>query len=197
MTSYSPFSALLPDAINRLLSQESWARAKLAVHSGKVACLDAGLTTFRWQVGSDGLLEPAAAGQNPDVSIRIKPADLPLALQNRERLFSYVEVAGDADFANTISQVSQSLRWEVEEDLGKLVGDIPAARLVAGARTMLQAARSTGQKLAENTAEYFLEENPMLMRQLAVSDFGSDVIKLRDDVERLAKRIERLMGGVK
>lgn len=197
MTSYSPLSALLLAAINHLLTQESWARDKLVVHSGKVACLDAGLATLTWKVGPDGLLEPAAAGQRPDVTIHIQLSDLPLALQNRERLFSYVKVAGDADFANTISQLSQSLRWDVEEDLSKWVGDIAAIRLVAGARTVLQTAQSTGQKLAENAAEYFLEENPMLTRPLAVSEFGSDVTKLRDDVERLTKRIEKLIGSVK
>ena len=36
----------------------------------------------------------------------------------------------------------------------------------------------------------------LLVRPQAVADFSADVAELRDDVERLAKRIERLRGGL-
>ncbi|MDB5763778.1 MAG: hypothetical protein JWQ21_2773 [Herminiimonas sp.] len=187
--------SFIPAAINHLLDQEPWARNKLAAHAGKIACIDTGLIAVRLKVASGGLLQAAAEDEAVNVTVRVKLSDLPLIAQNRERAFSYVKIEGDADFANTISQVSQSLRWEVEEDLSKWVGDIAAARLVAGARAAAETAGSTQRKVAENFAEYFLEENPMLMRPQAVADFTGDVTRLRDDVERLAKRIERLKGG--
>lgn len=179
----------IPAVINHLLAQEPWARDKLAAHAGKVACMDTGLVAVTLKVAPDGMLQSAVVDEQPNVTIRVKLADVPLMMQNRERAFSYVTVEGDADFANTISQLSQSLQWEAEEDLSKLVGDIAATRIVAGAKAALNNAKSTQQKLAENVAEYFLEENPMLTRPQAVTDFSSDVMKLRDDVERLAKRI--------
>lgn len=182
----------IPAVINHLLAQEPWARDKLAAHAGKVACMDGGLFAVRLKVAPDGLLQAAADGEQPNVTIRVKLADLPLMMQNRERAFSYVTVEGDADFANTISQLSQTLQWEAEEDLSKVVGDIAATRIVAGAKAALDNAKSTQQKLAENVAEYFLEENPMLMRPRAVADFSSEVTRLRDDVERLAKRIGKI-----
>lgn len=178
--------------INHLLAQEPWARDKLVAHAGKIACLDLGLMVVLVQVAPDGMLQSGAAGQPTNVRIGVKMADLPLIVQNRERAFSYVTVEGDADFANTISQLSQSLRWEAEHDLSRWVGDIAATRIVAGAKVALDSAKSTQQKLAENVAEYLLEENPMLMRAQAVADFCADVTKLRDDSERLAKRIEKL-----
>ena len=197
MTSYSPLSTLLPAAINHLLVREPWARDKLAAHAGKILCMDAGVVTIKLKVASDGLLEQAITDGDADVTIRIKLSDLPLLMQNRERAFSTVKVEGDAELANTISQLSQSLRWEAEEDLSRWVGDIAATRLVAGAKAALDAAQSTQRKLAENVAEYFLEENPMLVRPQAVADFTDEVTKLRDDVERMAKRIEKLKGGAK
>jgi ubiquinone biosynthesis protein UbiJ len=193
----TPFSSILPAAINHLLAHEPWARSRLVAHTGKVAYLYAGLSTLRLRVAPDGLVESADAGQVANVTIRVKPADLPLIMQNRERAFSYVTVEGDADFANTISQLSQSLRWEAEEDLSRWVGDIAATRIVAGARAVLDTVKSTQRKLAENVAEYFTEENPMLMRAPAVNDFAADVAKLRDDVERIAKRIEKLESNGK
>ena len=57
---------------------------------------------------------------------------------------------------------------------------------------MVSAAQKTHQNLQENLAEYFLEENPLLVRPSEVDLFAKQVIKTRDDVERFGKRIERL-----
>jgi ubiquinone biosynthesis accessory factor UbiJ len=193
MISLPMLPSLLPATINHLLAQEPWARDKLLSHAGKVACVDTGLFAIKLKVAPSGLLETGRLEEGAaNVTIRIKPSDLPAILQNRERAFSYVTIEGDADFANTVSQLSQSLRWEAEHDLSKLVGDIAAARLVAGTRTVLGAAKATQQKLAENVAEYFLEERPMLVRPQMVEDFAGEVSRMRDDLERLAKRIEKL-----
>ena len=175
----SPFPAI----INHLLVQEAWAGKKLALHAGKVARIDT------------GLVEDAPEA-TPNVTIRLKLSDLPLMAQNRERAFSYVQVEGDAEFANAVSQVSQGVRWEAEDDLARLVGDIAARRIVAGGRAVFDTAQATRRRIEENIAEYFLEEQPLLVRPQAVAEFSADVTELRDDVERLAKRIERLRGGL-
>lgn len=179
-------------AINHLLAQESWARNELIRHAGKIAHFDGGVAAVRLKVAADGMVQAASAGDAPNVTIRVKMSDLPLIAQNRVRAFSYVQIEGDADFANTISHLSQTLRWEAEDDIAKLIGDIPATRVVAGVKAAVEAVKSTQQKLAENVAEYFLDENPVLVRPQTVADFSDEVSKLRDDIERLAKRIEKL-----
>src|SRR3569832_2090649 len=186
-------SSLLPAALNHLLSQEPKAVAMLSAHAGKVACIDTGLMRVRVKVAGDGMLQAAEDKDEPIVTIRVKLADLPLIAQYRERAFSYVRIEGDADFANTVSQLSRTLRWDAEEDMSRMVGDIVAPRLVAGARSAGDAVLSTQRELAENGAEYFLEENPMLVRPQAGDNFAGDVARLRDDVERLSKRINKLM----
>ncbi len=179
--------------VNHLLAQEPWAAARLQKHAGKTACIDVEILQLRVKVGADGLLQAADQAVEADhVTLRIKPADLPLIAQNRERAVSYVKIAGDADFANTLSQLSQDLRWEAEEDLSKLFGDVAAVRMVATGKSLLENAKRAHQNLQENLAEYFLEENPMLVRPQAVRGLGEQVNKTRDDVERLMKRIERL-----
>lgn len=191
------FPSVFPAVINHLLAQEPWARGKLAIHAGKVACLDGGIAAIRLRVARDGMLESVAPDEPSSVTIRVKLADLPLILQNRERAFSYVTIDGDADFANTISQLSQTLRWEAEADLGRVVGDVAAVRMVGAARAAFAHLSSTPHKLLENAAEYFLEENPTLLRPQAVADFSGEVSRLRDDVERMVKRIEKLEGRSK
>lgn len=178
--------------INHLLAQEAWARAKLMPHAGKVARLDTGVIAVNWQITNDGLLKTADAQAMPQVTLRVKLADLPLIMQNRDRAVSYVRIEGDADFANAISQVSQSLKWEAEEDLSRFVGDIAARRIVSSARSIVETAKAQRQALEENVAEYFLEENPMLLRPATIADFGREVSKLRDDIERLEKRVRKL-----
>lgn len=186
---------LAPAAINHLLSAEPWASRKLAGHAGKTAIIDAGILAIRLKVSADGLVESAPRDAPADVKIHIKPADLPLLLQNRERAFSWVRIEGDADFANTISQVSQGVRWDAEADLSRIVGDVAAARISSSARSVAGAAQAAGRSFAANVAEYFLEEDPLLQRPQAVADFSAQVNQMRDDVERLAKRIERLAGS--
>ncbi|KQQ47575.1 sterol-binding protein [Duganella sp. Leaf126] len=190
----SSLSAALPAsaAINHLLAQEPWARSALQRHAGKVAAIDAGVAALRLRVTADGMLEAAPAEAVASVTIRIKPADLPLIVQDRARAFSYVRIEGDAEFANALSSLSQSLRWEAEVDLEKLVGPLAARRVVSGAHSAFEAVRNGHRKLAENVAEYLLDEKQLLVRPHAVEELSADVTRLRDDVERAAKRLAKL-----
>ena len=185
-------SATASATINHLLAGEDWARAALRRHHGTLACIDTGHLQVRLRVAADGLLEAGESDAVPSVTIHVKLADLPLIAQNRERAFSYVRIEGDAEFANTVSQLSKGLRWEPEHDLERLFGPIGAMRLAGGARSAVSNARATGRRLAENLAEFLVEEQPVLVRPNDVEEFGAGVVRLRDDVERTAKRIARL-----
>ncbi|MDB5747751.1 MAG: sterol-binding protein [Massilia sp.] len=191
----SPQRALTASAvatINHLLAGEDWARASLRRHAGKLACIDTGHLQLRLRVAADGLLEAGEPTALPTVTIHVKLADLPLIMQNRERAFSYVRIEGDAEFANTVSTLSRGLRWEPEHDLERVFGPIGATRLAGGARSAVTNLRDTGRRLAENLAEFLVEERPVLARPGQVEEFGADVVRLRDDVERAAKRVARL-----
>ncbi len=179
-------------AINHLLAQEPWARQELQRHAGNIACIDAGTVALRLRVTADGYLEAAPADQAARVTIRVKLSDLPLIAQNRERAFSYVQIEGDAEFANAISNLSKTLRWEAEHDLEKVIGPIAAVRAVSGARAAFEAIKSGHQKLAENVAEFLLDEQQVLVRPQTVDGYSADVTRLRDDVERFAKRLAKL-----
>lgn len=188
----TPLNSTFVLFVNHLLAQEVWAKSKLQLHTGKIACIDLQVMNLRLKIAADGMLEQTDADTMAHVTIRLKLSDLPLIAQNRERAFSYVKVEGDADFANTISHLSQHLRWEAEEDLSKLFGDVAAVHMVSTAKSLIQTAQQAHQTMQENLAEFFLEENPMLVRPVAVKAFGVEVNKCRDDVERLIKRIEKL-----
>lgn len=194
----SAFLAPVVAAINHLLAQEGWARDALAMHVGKEAVIDASTVSVRLRVAAGGMVQASSADTAANVTIRFKLTDLPLMAQHRERAFSFVQIEGDAEFANTISQLSKGLRWEAEHDLERFIGPMAANRVVGGARGAVEVARATQRKIAENVAEYFLDENPLLIRPAVVDEFGGEVNRLRDDVERTAKRIaklEKLLAG--
>jgi ubiquinone biosynthesis protein UbiJ len=201
MVMSSPSSFLSPQqgltapavaTINHLLAQEAWARDALMRHAGKTACIDTGRLALRMRIARDGMLETAGVDDAASVTIHVKLSDLPLILQNRDRAFSYVRIEGDAEFANTISQLSKGLRWDAEHDLERLFGPIGAVRLAGGARSAATGAATAGRRLAENVAEFLLEERRVLVRPATVDTFADDVGRLRDDVERTAKRIAKL-----
>lgn len=178
--------------INHLLAQDAKARTQISAHQGKVVCIDAGLIQIRLQANAAGFVDAADKALTPNVTIRVNPTDIPLILANRDRAVSYVKIEGDADFANTISRLSQTLRWDAEDDLSRVVGDIAATKIVSGAKSTVAFAKDNTKKLAENTAEYLLEEKQVLVKPGSISAFATDVARLRDDLERLSKRIEKL-----
>jgi ubiquinone biosynthesis protein UbiJ len=195
MISFNPSSfsaAPASAAINHLLAQEPWARQELLRHAGKIACIDAGSVALRLRVTADGYLQAAPTEEAARVTIRVKLSDLPLIAQNRERAFSYVQIEGDAEFANTISNLSKTLRWEAEHDLEKVIGPIAAVRAVSSAKAAFEAIKTGHQKLAENVAEFLLDEKQVLVRPQTVEAYSAEVTRLRDDVERAAKRLAKL-----
>jgi ubiquinone biosynthesis protein UbiJ len=52
-----------------------------------------------------------------------------------------VRIAGDVEFANEVNWLVEHVRWDLEEDLSRLVGDAPAHAMGNAARQMVQALR--------------------------------------------------------
>lgn len=179
-------------AINHLLAQEAWARDALARHAGKEARIDTGHLELRVLVARDGMLEPSNGDGEPAVTLRLKLADLPLIAQDRKRALSHVKIEGDAEFANTLSQLANGLRWDAEHDLERVIGPLGAHRLAEGGRRAALGALDAGRRIAENLAEFLVEERPVLVRPSLRDEFAANVVRLRDDVERAAKRIAKL-----
>lgn len=185
--------ALLPQAINHLLNQEAWAREKLLPHAGKTLKLVVSPFDLSLSVNEEGFAELAQTDAPHAVRIELPLSSLPqILVQGRPAAMRQMKLEGDADFAQTVSFLVENLRWEVEEDLSKVVGDTLAHRMTTDARSFVKQAKTAQEKFAANVAEYWLEENPQLVRPRSVESFAEQVRTLRDDVARLEKRVERL-----
>jgi ubiquinone biosynthesis protein UbiJ len=71
-------------------------------------------------------------------------------------------------------------------------GDVVAHRLAAGGRDLAAWQRDAVQRLAENLAEYWTEEWPLLVRPADAEKLYRDSRTLQDEVTRLESRIARL-----
>ena len=175
-------------ALNHMLAREPWARAALAPFAGRSARLQAAPFSVQLAIVADGGFS-ADAGP-PTVTIGVDAAALPRVLLEPKAALRNVRLDGDAEFAQALSNVLQKLRPEPEEELARFVGDAAAVRVVALLRAALAGAREAGGRLAVQAADYLVAENPMLVSRQEMEAFAADVARLRDDVERLAKRIE-------
>jgi ubiquinone biosynthesis protein UbiJ len=178
--------------INHLLARERWASDRLAPFVGRRVRLRlAPLPDLVLEIRAADRVQ-AGAGGNFDLSLAIPPAAVPRILAQDEAALREVGVEGDAALANAVLFLFRNLRWDVEEDLSRMVGDVAAHRITGAARGFAAWQREAGVRLGQNVAEYLKDEAALLVHPHELETFGRRVDALRDDVERLEKRVQRL-----
>lgn len=186
--------ALIP-ALNHILAGEGWARERLRGFSGQRLRISGGPLAIDLAIDSEGLFAPAdpAAGASPAVTIEL-PADAPFRFLSggREAVFSAARLTGTADFAETLAFVFRNLRWDVEDDLSKVVGDIAAHRLIGAGTALLGWQRRAAANIAANAAEYLSEESGIVVPAREIARFSDQVRAVRDELDRLERRLARL-----
>jgi ubiquinone biosynthesis accessory factor UbiJ len=181
--------------VNHLLVREPWALERLKPYAGKRVKLSCAPVSIALVVQPDGLFAAtteAEAGQF-DVTIAVPLDALPAFLQGGQAaVMKHVRIEGDAEFATALAKLAEHLRWDPEEDLARVIGDAPAHRLGMIARSMHEQAQRTGRNLLDTFTEYFLDEQPQLVRKSALDAFNAELSKTRDALARVEKRIERI-----
>lgn len=181
-------------AFNHLLDQAPWARERLMPFAGAVVCIEAPPLSLSFSLDHQGFaLEPDEASASPEATISFALADLPALIpQGLQAVARSARVAGNAELAEALAFVGRNLRWDIEEDLSRLFGDIAAHRMTGLAQSLQTAQRQGLVSLAGNISEYLVEEQPLLVSTRALKSFVDEVSALRDGVARLEKRLQRL-----
>jgi ubiquinone biosynthesis protein UbiJ len=177
--------------LNRLLAAEEWARARLAPFAGETVELRAPpLPALRLRILEGGSVEPGGAG--PDLTMSLKPELFIALARGEEHAMRAVEVQGDARLAAEVLVLARHLRWDAEEDLSRLVGDVAAHRVAEAGRAFAAWHLDAAQRLASAIADYASEEKRLLARRPDLEALAESVARLRDAIARLDKRVERL-----
>jgi len=185
-------SRLIAAPVNRLLRGESWALRRLQPFAGRTASFDAFPFRFSFSVTPEGEVRAAEPVVQADVSFRLTPLVGMRVLAGDEAARREVQVTGDTEFAQAIELVASNLRWDAEEDLARIFGDVAAHRIATTGRDLFAWQVRTIDRAARSLGEFLTEERPVIARRDDVARFVTEVDTLRDDVERLEQRIERL-----
>ena len=86
-----------------------------------------------------------------------------------------------------VADLSKQLRWDPEDSLARVVGDIPALRIAGGLRAAAGGARKASQRLAENVSEYLAEESGMLLGRPALEQWRLDLTELNARADAVAR----------
>lgn len=184
-------------ALNHLLRAEAWARDQLKPFAGQCVEFRATpLPDLRLKILESGLIEtspgPVAIPDIANLVVTIKPGALPAFALGGDALLREIGIEGNADLAATVQQLFRQLRWDMEEDLSKVFGDVFAHRMAEDGRRFAAWNKEAADRLARNFAEYWTEERPLLARPGEVHQFLADVARLRDELAQLDQRIEAL-----
>ena len=103
-----------------------------------------------------------------------------------------LELTGDAHLADEFQQLLEYAKPDIEEELSGVVGDAAAHRLGEIARGVSSWTRNASSTMGANIREYLQEEGRDAPSRYEVDRFAGNVNTLRDDVDRLEARIDRL-----
>lgn len=180
------------DALNHLLRQNPWAAEELRAHAGKTVQINLPPVAINLTLIDGGEFVPAPEHAAIDATIALTPLAALRFLASRKLDQTNLDLQGDAELAAAVGKVLRQLEWEFEEDLSRLIGDIPAHELVGLGKRVVGEGRRQFWSVAGMLAEYWQEEQPLIAKKRHLERFAHEVDRLRDDTERLEKRLEKL-----
>lgn len=188
--------AFVERTLNRLVSESTAAAELLERLQGESFAVHVeglGVTAVLHAEGERLRIDRDAAGAT--ATLRATPLDL-LQLMNAEGVGGVkrtrADLRGDLGVAERFSQLLKLARPDLEDELARFIGGVPAHALGEAARGAGAWLKRAATALRANTAEYLQEESRALPGALEAQAFYSDVERLRDDVERAAARLARL-----
>lgn len=128
--------------LNHVLMQEQEAMTRLARKKGSVIHLRWGAFALDLLITPAGLTDRAPAGRTPDLTLTVAlQAPWEVAQSVLEGKAPPVKIEGDVQLAAEVGWLADNLRWDIEEDLSRIMGDVPAHTMVGAGQRVLAALR--------------------------------------------------------
>lgn len=124
--------------LNHVLMQEPQAQARLARVKGSTVRVQWRTLSLQLQATPAGLLDRVAEGSRaPDLTLSVtetSPAALAQAALRGDK--PPINIEGDVQLAAEVGWLVDHVRWDLEEDLSRLIGDAPAHTLAEAGRRL-------------------------------------------------------------
>ena len=133
--------------LNHVLMQEREAMTRLAHQRGQTMLAQWRMFNFKLVATPAGLLDLAEPGAVPDLVMTVtENSPLALAQATLRGDKPAVHIEGNVQLAAEVNWLVEHVRWDLEEDLARVVGDVPA-------HTMSQIAQSFSAGLRQFLAK--------------------------------------------
>lgn len=180
-------------AVGHVLARERWARDRLAAHAGRaIEVTIAPFAPFAVVVTLLGELrarepqdEPAAANLHADRGVLG-------AIARGDRWWTGVRIEGDPALVATLEYLARHLRWDPADDLARIVGDIPAERIVRTGRSIAGWQRDARRRIAADMGEYLGLEKGLAVTRPELADLATRIATTAAAVSALESRIAAL-----
>ncbi len=192
-------------ALNRALALDPDTRQALTTLDGRHVdlTLEAPSLAMRISVHGESLEVGPVDHREADLAVRSSLsgvlAQLPLLAKSRGPATAgpagRVRVAGDAELARRLQQLAKGFDPDWQLPFVRVFGEVLGVQVANTLRSALQHARRGASDLAHTAAEFVTEESRDVVPRGELDAFHDDVDVLRDDVERMAARVQRLRGA--
>ena len=189
--------------LNRLLRQDPETLDELAGLSGKVIqveLLNTAQPVLSLIIEARGVRIETAYTGDADVLVRGTPLSLLVYLrppgEGRPAVAGNMEIRGDLGLAQDLQRLARGFEIDLEEQAARVLGDTlarKAANLVRAGGGFLRQLR---HKVELDLGEYLVYEREILPHRDEIERFNHSVDELRDDLERLRQRVNKLSAAV-
>lgn len=193
----------LETALNRALELDPDTRDALRALDGRrlVLEVDAPPLALQLRVAGGYLQVGPVLGVEADLSVRGTLAgligQLPFVARQRGDAApaGRVRVSGDAELARRLQALAKRFDPDWQLPFVRAFGDVAGVQVADAVRAGLLKLREAARDFAETGAEFVTEETGDVVPRGEQATFHDDVDGLRDGVERLAARVQRLRGA--
>jgi ubiquinone biosynthesis protein UbiJ len=188
-----PAPSVVLRSLNHLIEQERWAHNLLLPREGQSIAITLPIGDFQIEI-QEGIFVNASDRTNPpSVSLTIpQEAIWTFLKEGKSGAMKFVKISGDIDFAAELNRLAADLKWEVEEDLSKILGDATARRVVLESQKMLRQTQLAMNDLKGGIRDYLVYEKSILVDSQQMRDFKSELRLLRDQIDRAEKKVNQL-----
>jgi ubiquinone biosynthesis protein UbiJ len=128
--------------LNHVLGQEPAATQRLRRQQGRTIELSWRDLRLQWRITPAGLLERAGQHADADLHLHINEASPLVLVQGLAKGEKpAMRIDGDVMLAADINWLVDHVRWDLEEDLARWIGDAPAHHLAAVGRRLASGLR--------------------------------------------------------
>lgn len=190
----------LDRAVTRALADSSRARELCAQLEGRSFCIEP--TGSPWllhltvrEARLHAVITPAGTAQQANATIQGSAVALLGALGENQRALlqsAALRIEGDAQIAQKCSELLHALRPDMEQELGRLLGPLPAHLLSRAVRGAWQQGNTLLREQSLNAADWLAHERRALVSVPEAEHRYRQIEAAREQLDRLDARVQGL-----